>query len=75
MSNGFALKLIRDYHKMLLSYANQDTKTKKMLSESKFMPFLWKYQVAESLTNSKKAMEKVAKNIKEVRDTFNCRGF
>lgn len=75
MSKGYALKLIRDYHEMLLDYANQDTRTKEMLSGSNFMPFLWKYQVAESIINGKKAMKKIVKNIRELRDTYNCRIF
>jgi hypothetical protein len=72
---NFALGLIRGYHDYLLSYANRDVKTKKMLEDADYMPFLWKHEVAQLIIRGKEEMKEIANTIKKLRKDYNCMEF
>ncbi len=71
----FPLDLIRKYHNHLLFYANGDARKKNMLEKASYMDFLWKHEVAQSITSGKKEMKEIAETIKSLREEYNCREF
>ena len=72
MEVKYPLYLIRRYHKMLLGYANRTVQMKRMLQRSKFMPFLWKYEVAQMITEGRQTMKELAQTIATLRKDYSC---
>lgn len=72
MKVKYPLYLIRRYHKTLLSYANRDVSMRKMLLDAEHMPFLWKSEVAQMITEGRETMKELAQTIATLRKDYGC---
>ena len=68
----FGLRMIRSYHGTLLSYANRDVKMRASLQDSEFMPFLWRHEVAQMITEGRETMKELAQTIATLRKDYGC---
>ena len=68
----FVLKLIRDYHSMLLKSAKTLRGIKKLIIKDDLMDIKWKCEVARLLVDVEASMQKKVSNIRELRRNYNC---
>ncbi len=71
----FALRLIRDYHSMLLKSAKTLVGIKKLIIKDDLMDIKWKCEVARLLVDVEAGMQKKVSNIKKLREEYNCLEF
>jgi len=75
MEQKYILYLIRRYHSFLLGYANRLVRMKASLQDSDFMPFLWRYEVAQMIKGNQEESKKLAQTIKKLREEYDCVDF
>ena len=77
MINQWALKMIRQYHGLLLQLGKDIFETEEMLTDKvgQKMPFLWQFNVASILDDFKKQGKDIVQHIAELRKEFDCLDF
>jgi len=71
----FALKMIRDYHSILLKSVETTEGIKEMIKKDDFMDMKWKIRVAKLLTGAEIDSRAIVDKIRELREEYNCREF
>ena len=70
--NDYALKLIRDYHAILLGFAKTMRGYQEVIREDDFMDTKWKCKVARGFVRVEEEAQGITKKIEEIRREYKC---